>query len=133
MKHMTPKALLTLTVLPERFAICRLDAKAPLPSWATDGDFVSITRTPEELSIVCAERNVPAGIKSATGWRALKCEGPLDFSLTGIVVSLAKPLADASVAIFPIATQDTDYVLVREPQLELAIQALTSYGHAVRL
>jgi hypothetical protein len=66
------------------------------------------------------------------GWRVLKCEGPLDWALTGIVASLAEPLANAGVAIFPIATHDTDYLLVREPQLEHAIQALTGYGHAIR-
>ena len=63
----------------------------------------------------------------------MKCEGPLDYALTGIVASLADPLADAGVPIFPIATHDTDYILIKEPHLETAIHALTSYGHAVRV
>jgi len=104
-----------------------------VPAWASDGDLVSITRTPGELSIVCAEQNVPVDVTIVPGWRALKCEGPLDFSLTGIVASLAEPLADAGVAIFPIATHDTDYLLIKEPQLDVAIEALTTYGHAVRI
>jgi hypothetical protein len=130
---MSVRALLTLTLLPDRYAISRLPATASVPEWAIGDDFVSVSRTPDELSIVCLERNVPSGIYCAAGWRILKCEGPLDYALIGIMASLAEPLADAGVAIFPIATHDTDYVLVKEPQLETAIQALTSYGHAVRV
>jgi len=129
----SPKALLTLSVLHARYAICRLDPKEEVPSWANDGEFLSVTRTPSELAIVCREDKVPPGINSAAGWRILRCEGPLDFRLTGIVASLAEPLADAAIAIFPIATHDTDYILIREPQLDTAILALTAYGHAVRI
>jgi hypothetical protein len=60
------------------------------------------------------------------------CEGPLDYALTGIMASLAEPLADAGVPIFPVATYETDYILVKEQHLEAAIHALTGYGHAVR-
>ncbi len=130
---MSPRALLTLSILPDHYAICRLDPKAAVPEWTSSGDFVSITRSAGELSIVCPEKNVPHNVIGETGWRTFKCEGPLDFSLAGIVVSLAEPLADAGVAIFPIATHDTDYLLIREPQLEIAIEALTAYGHAVRV
>ena len=130
---MSPRALLTLTVFPERYAICRLDAKAPVPQWSEDGQFVSISRTPDELSVVCLEANVPSGVTCEPGWRVLKCEGPLDYALTGIMASLAEPLADANVPIFPIATHDTDYILIKERHLETAIHALTSYGHAVRV
>jgi len=130
---MIPRALLTLIVLPEFYAICRLEATAPIPEWCTGGQFVSISRTPDELSIVCLEANVPSGIKSELRWRILKCEGPLDNSLTGIIASLAEPLADAGIPIIPIATYDTDYILVKEPHLETAILALNKYGHAVRV
>jgi hypothetical protein len=129
---MIPRALLTLTVFPDRYAICRLSPTEPIPGWATADHFASVSRTREELSIVCPEGNVPEGINAAKGWRVLKCEGPLDYSLTGIMASLAEPLADAGVPIFPIATHDTDYVLIKEPQLEIAVNALTSYGHVVR-
>ena len=87
---MTPRALLTLTVLPGRYAICRLDARAPVPQWSETGQFVSISRTPDELSIVCLEANVPSGVTCTTDWRVLKCEGPLDYALTGIMASLAE-------------------------------------------
>jgi uncharacterized protein len=130
---MSRRALLTLTVLAGRYAIAKLDPKAEVPLWAREGQFVSITRTGAELSIVCPEDHVPAGISCVPGWRVLKCEGPLDWALTGIMDSLAEPLAKARITIFPIATHDTEYLLVREPQLEHAIQALTSYGHAIRV
>ena len=130
---MTRRALLTLTLFPGRYAIARLDAKADVPEWSANGQFVSISRTPDELSIACLEANVPAGVTCERGWRVLKCEGPLDYALTGIVASLADPLADAGVPIFPIATHDTDYLLIKETHLETAIHALTSYGHAVRV
>ena len=129
---MTHRALLTLTVLPERYAISRLDAKEDVPHWSTNGDFVSISRTPDELSVVCLEANVPSGIDSEPGWRIFKCEGPLDLALPGILASLAEPLAEAGVPIFPIATHHTDYILIKEIHLDTAIRALGGYGHAVR-
>jgi hypothetical protein len=129
---MSPRALLTLTVMPERYAICRLDPQARIPEWLPEAHFVSIARTPDELSIVCPEAHVPGDVTAETNWRILKCEGPLDFSLPGIVASVAEPLADAGVPIFPIATYHTDYILVKEVHLETAIAALTTYGHAIR-
>jgi len=128
---MSPRALLTLTLLSDRYAICRLDPNADVPSWSANGQFVSVSRTPDELSIVCPEANLPYGVTCESGWRILKCEGPLDYNLPGIIASLAEPLADAGVPIFPIATYDTDYILVKEQHLETAINALTGYGHAV--
>ena len=128
---MSPRALLTLTLLSDRYAICRLDANADVPPWSATGQFVSISRTPDEVSVVCPEANLPYGVACESGWRILKCEGPLDYSLPGIIASLAEPLADAGVPIFPIATHDTDYILVKEQHLETAINALTGYGHAV--
>jgi uncharacterized protein len=128
---MSPRALLTLTLLSDRYAICRLDPNADVPPWSANGQFVSVSRTPDELSVVCPEANLPYGVTCESDWRILKCEGPLDYGLPGIIASLAEPLADAGVPIFPIATYDTDYILVKEQHLETAINALTGYGHAV--
>ena len=98
--------------------------------WAT-GRFVSITRTSDELSIVCAERDVPLGVKVDRGWRALKIEGPLDLSLTGVLASIAVPLAEAKINIFAISTFDTDYVLVKADRVAEAIGVLRNAGHYV--
>jgi hypothetical protein len=120
---------LTLSVLPGRYAICRLRPADPVPSWAGAGDFVSVTRTGEELSIVCAETGVPAGVDCERGWRCLKVAGPLDLSLTGVLASLAGPLAEARLSVFAVSTFDTDYLLVKETHLPSVVDVLTRSGH----
>ncbi|MDE3090317.1 MAG: ACT domain-containing protein [Chloroflexota bacterium] len=122
---------LNLSILPGAFAICRLDADAPIPSWVTTRDFVSITRTRDELSIVCVQRDVPDGVQGERGWRALRVETKLDFALTGILASLAAPLADAGISIFAISTFDTDYLLVKETDLPRVVQVLSAAGHKI--
>jgi uncharacterized protein len=124
--------MLTLTVLPEAFAICRLSSDEAVPEWAMLGEFVSITHTSDELSIVCAEENVPSDVKADRGWRALKVAGPLDLTLTGVLASLATPLAAAQINIFAISTFDTDYLLVKEYNLDRACAVLRQAGQVVQ-
>ena len=119
-----------LTVLPDRFAVYQLAAADPVPPWA-GGAFVSVTRTVDELSVVCAEGLAPAGTTCQPGWRIFQVEGPLDFSLTGILAAIASPLAAAGVSIFALSTFDTDYVMVQEVKLETAVDALLAAGHRV--
>jgi hypothetical protein len=114
------------------FAICQLAAAAAVPEWATTGPFVSITRTDDELSIVCTERSVPEGTKCERGWRCLRVAGKMEFSVTGVLASLVSPLAEAGISVFAIATFDTDYLLVKELDLPNALAALTKAGHIVR-
>ncbi len=124
--------VLKLSVGPEVLAVIRLAADAPIPVWASSAKgLMSVTRTAEELSIVCDEQVVPAGTRIVTGWRALKVQGPLDFSLTGILASLAIPLAIAEVSIFTLSTFDTDYVLVKQDRLPIALTALRQVGHTI--
>ncbi len=120
---------LTLSLLPDRYAICRLDPDAAVPAWAGAIGFISVTRTRDELSIVCPEANVPEGIKSDRGWRCFKVEGPLDLSLTGVLASLANPLADARINIFALSTFDTDYLLVKQERVLQAAEVLRQAGH----
>jgi hypothetical protein len=120
---------LTLSLLPGTFAICRLGPEAITPDWANAGGFISITRTSDELSIVCAGANVPEGVKSDRGWRCFKVEGPLDLSLTGVLASLANPLAEARINIFALSTFDTDYLLVKEDKVSRAAEVLIRSGH----
>ena len=123
--------MLTLSVVPDVLVICRLERDAVIPAWAT-GEFVSITRTSDELSIVCAERDVPSDVKADRDWQALKIEGPLDLSLTGVLASIAMPLAEAKINIFAISTFDTDYVLVKADRVAEAIGVLRNAGHHVK-
>ena len=123
---------LTLSILPDTFSICRLDPDARVPAWADARPFTSITRTADELSLVCLDKNIPTEVIANHGWRCLKVEGPLDLSLTGILASLAAPLAEARIGIFAISTFDTDYLLVKEQALTEAIAVLEEAGHIVR-
>jgi len=120
---------LTLILTDHLLAICRLEPETPLPIWATSLSFFAITRTAEELSVVCREDAVPAGIKCERGWRCLRVAGTMPFTLTGVLASLTAPLAVADIGIFAISTFDTDYLLVQEKDLENALQALRRAGH----
>lgn len=123
---------LRFTVLPGRLAVSRLAPGDPVPAWLPHSGFTSVTRTDDELSIVCDERVIPAEVKSDGGWRCLRVEGPFSFETTGVAAAIASPLAAAGVSLLLVATFDTDYVLVREAALERAVDALTSAGHPIR-
>ena len=102
-----------------------------MPAWAISGGLLSVSWTHDETSIVCSEAAVPLDVQADTGWRAFKVAAPLDFSLTGILLSIAQPLAEAGIGIFAVSTYDTDYILVKETSLPAAIAALTVFGHRV--
>ncbi len=121
-----------LTLLPDVYAICRLEPGAAIPAWATAGTFFCITRTDEELSLLCAEEDVPQDVLAERGWRALRLEGPFPFELTGVLASILHPLAEAGVSILAVSTYHTDYVLVKAAQVERALAALTGAGHVIR-
>lgn len=121
---------LQLMVVESHLAVCRLEPGADVPTWVDHaGEFLSITRTLDELSIVCASDAVPEGVQMEGPWRAFKVRGPIVMTLIGVVASLANPLADAGIPIFAISTFDTDYVLVHEPDFDAAVAALSDAGH----
>jgi hypothetical protein len=117
-------------LLEDRFAVCRLEAGAIIPVMllVPGPEFVSISRTADELSVVCPEALAPAGAKTVKGWRAFKLMGPLDFGLTGVLSSLLTPLAEARISVFTIATFDTDYILVQEENLAQARAVLERHS-----
>jgi hypothetical protein len=122
---------LTLELMQEELALSRLEPDAPLPPWAISASFHAVVRTPGELSIVCPSARVPGSVQAQRGWRGLAVRGPLAFELTGVLASLAVPLAQAGVSIFAISTYDTDFVLVRDERLSAAVAALRAAGHDV--
>lgn len=111
------------------YAVLRLAPNTPVPAWAANGDIVSITRTLDELSIVCPADNLPADVDSEHHWICYKLEGPFPFSQTGVLLSFIEPLSENGVPIFAISTYDTDYVLVQEEFAGAAQQALDEAGH----
>ncbi len=126
-----PSRVLELDILPQLFAVARFDADTDIPAWAESSPFVSITRTPGELSVLCHEAVLPASIDAHRGLRCLAVRGPLDFSDIGILASLTQTLAAIDVSVFVVSTYDTDYLLVASARLDAAARALTDSGHVV--
>jgi hypothetical protein len=107
----------------------RLGPDASVPEWATEGEFTSITRTADELSIVCLADNLPPDVDSQRHWICLKLEGPFPFSQTGVLLSFIEPLSSKGIPIFAISTYDTDYVLIQEEFAGMALDSLQQAGH----
>jgi len=122
---------LRLLVVEGSFAICKLPIGSAIPQWATQSDLFSITRTSEELSVVCGEDQVTEGINCEKDWRCLRVAGAMAFTVVGVLASLTAPLAAAGISLFAISTFDTDYVLVKAADFERAITVLRSVGHDV--
>ncbi|MDP3995697.1 MAG: ACT domain-containing protein [bacterium] len=122
-----------LFVLPEKLGICHLGKNVPVPEWASQGEFFSITRTSQELSIVYPQKKIPAGILFEKNWRAFRIDTILStFSSVGVIAALANPLAEAGISILNISTYETNYLLVEEKNLERAAKALSSFCHIKR-
>lgn len=129
---------LTMKLLTEKYSVCRLDKNNLIPSWATNGEFFSITKTEDELSIVCSQENLPhnmqyelINIQCEKDWRILKVEGPLDFSLVGILSSISGLMAQEQISIFALSTYDTDYILVKDNDIDAAINTLIKNNYDV--
>ena len=118
---------ITLSALPGSYSIVRLDEDSDIPAWATSSAFFSVTKTDDELSIVCEDESVPEEVKAERNWRMFKVAGPLDLSLTGIASSILKPLAEAEIGVFVISTHDTDYILVKNDRFEEAKTVLSEH------
>ena len=123
--------VLSFTVSPDRYAICKLPATSPVPTGFLHKPFFAVTRTSDELSIVLSEKAVSPEWESEMGWRMLKVNGPLDFNIVGVVASISAPLAEAGIPIFVISTFDTDYLLVKDENLEKSVRLLEEKGHNV--
>ena len=120
-----------LHILSGMYGVARLSPEADLPPWAREGELWAAVRTRGELSIVCEERYIPPEVRAERGWMALQVEGPLDFSLVGVLASLSAVLSDAGVSIYSLSTYDTDYLLIKESTKERALAALHGAGYLV--
>jgi hypothetical protein len=115
--------------LPGQFAVCRLAPDAPVPELNGEAGFMSVTRTGDELSIVCSADQAPADAKCEAPWSCFKLEGPFPFSLPGVLASFIDPLAERGISIFAVSTFDTDYILVKQEHAQLAAETLRKAGH----
>jgi hypothetical protein len=123
------------SLIPGAYAVCRMPANTPLPAWAGKA-FTSVTRTADELSIVCEESCLPPHlggfeVRVERGWALLKVHGPFPLDAIGVLASVARPLAEAEISVFAISTFDTDYILVKRIHVKNAIAALTLAGHTL--
>ena len=120
-----------LKPLSGRYAVSRLEAKESIPGWADGPGFVSITRTEDELSVVCLQDRVPDAVKHDRDWVALKLQGPFAFDETGIVLSVIKPLSENELGIFLVSTFDGDHLLVKVKDEAAARGLLVAAGHTL--
>jgi len=123
--------ILTMKLLKEKYGVCRLNKNDLIPEWAQNCDFFSITKTCDELSIVCSQDDIPNDIQFEKDWKILKIEGPLDFSLIGILASISTILAQKGISIFAISTYDTDYILVKNKDIRNAIDSLVKERYEI--
>jgi hypothetical protein len=115
------------------YAICRLGPGATIPDWAVTGEFVSFTRTTDEVSIVCSQETVPPGVQCERGWRCLRVAGVLEFTATGVLAALIAPMAAGGIGLFVVSTFDTDYLLIRDRDLDRVVEILANAGHSIRV
>ena len=111
------------------YAVCRLDAADAIPSWADGQGFVSISRSDDELSIVCRAERVPGDVKQDGGWGCYKFVGPFAFDETGIVSAVIGPLSGAGIGIFVVSTFDGDHMLIKQADVAGAEPVLAASGH----
>ncbi len=120
-----------MRVLDGDYGVARLEPSEPIPAWAEGPGFVSISRSDDELSVVCLESRIPEGVRDDRGWACLKLLGPFAFDETGIVLSVIAPLSDNGVGIFVVSTFDGDHVMVKREDLDVVRGLLTDAGHTL--
>ena len=122
---------LTIKLLEKTYAVCSLSKDEDISKLIMEGDFLSITKTEDELSLVCEEENISNGIKYEGDWKILKIEGPLDFSLIGIIAKISNIMSENNIPIFVISTYDTDYILIKKKNIHKAIEALKNKNYNI--
>jgi len=123
-----------LIILENKYSVYKFNIGSVLPDWIFKSDFYSITKTPDEISVVALQTaNSDAKVFRNDGWRIIKVAGLLDFSLVGIIADLSTIFKNKNISIFTVSTYDTDYILVKQNDLDTAIEALKENGHSVRL
>ena len=122
---------MNLVLLPSKYAVTKFEYYPQTLTIPDFANFFSLTITASEISLVCEEELAPSGGNSEKGWRCIKLEGIIDFSLTGILMSILAPLAAAKIGIFAVSTFNTDYVLVKSESLDAAIAALSANNFCI--
>ena len=122
---------LILKLLKNKYSVCRLNKYDEIPKWIFNEEFFSITKAEDELSIVCLQDKIKDDVLCERNWKVLKIEGPLDFSLIGILSKISTLMANNNISIFAISTYDTDYILIKEESIDKAIELLINNNYNV--
>jgi hypothetical protein len=112
-----------------RLCLAKLPPDTKLASIPRTVGFFSLTANDDEISVIAGEQFLHPKAEIERGWRAIKVKGPLEFELKGVLASLLNPLTDADISVFALSTYNTDYILVKDYQLDRACEALRAAGH----
>ncbi|MDP7621635.1 MAG: ACT domain-containing protein [SAR324 cluster bacterium] len=129
MQKIATSVNLVLSVLSETFTIHQLSQDVSIPEEILKCNYYSVSKTENELSLVCSEVIEVQSLQSSKGWKCIKVAGPLDFNLTGILAGISDILAQTNISIFAISTFDTDYILVKTQDLSSARAKLRKAGY----
>ncbi len=123
--------ILKLRILPQTYAICSFPPEHAIPGWAQSLSIVSITRTPEELTIVCEEDRASGDCRMDRNWRCIKVDGSFDLDAVGVLAGISGPLAGEKISIYVVSTFDTDYIPAHGEHLARAVSTLSKAGHTL--
>ena len=129
MQKIATSVNLVLSVLSETLTIHKLSADFLIPEEILKSNYYSVSKTENELSVVCSELIEVQSVQNSKGWKCIKVKGPLDLNLTGILAGISDILAQANISIFAISTFNTDYILVRSQDLSSARTKLRQAGY----
>lgn len=114
-----------IRVVPIEVSIAKLNGNREIPAWGKESAFYSVTKTEDEVSVVCESVYVPSGVKNSRHWSLLKIDETLSFAATGVLASVLGPLKTSRISVFTISTYNTDYILVKKDRLKQVIDALS--------
>jgi hypothetical protein len=124
--------IMKFIVLRGKYSIYKFKNESVLPDWIYSSDFYSVTKTKDELSVIALQTELfSEDIVRSNDWRIFKIEGPLDFSLAGIIADIAAIFKEKKIPIFTISTYETDYILVKQKDLSAGMKALRDKGHLI--
>jgi hypothetical protein len=126
-----PYGSLNIELAPERYSLVRLAAGSEIPAWAT-GQFLSVIRSAEEVSVICRSSAVPDGAERLDDLRYLKAVGPFGLDSVGGIAAIAHPVASAGISLFLVSSWSTDHFFIVNEDLPRALNALAGAGHQVK-
>lgn len=118
-----------LKVIAHDFSVCKVSDYSQVD---LSKEYCFTGKTDEENSLVCLTQDVPTNVlERDDDWKAFRIQGVLDFSLIGILAKISTLLAENKIGIFAISTYNTDYILTKEKDYQLALDVLAKAGYQI--